>query len=250
MPYELVKNPDSNCKIFWMSLMLFICGFTLIKLLKNKNEHFKTESKLKPKLNSTYNLGVCSKNCCATQWPVPINLTEKSKVKSTDIGKKYFTSNLTCNNGIINTGCVCLTDKSKKALGNRGYIQNLPLGNGLLDEDNRRSVFKIMEDKPRPNILGQTTELTGNKNEKNIVSGKNEYKYENRMNSNRSVESANDIAKEFSMSINTNIIDWNNESINNALSETNISGNDIKEVDSLLKKQIGYRDKDISVSRK
>ena len=70
------------------------------------------------------------------------------------------------------------------------------------------------------------------------------------MNSNRSVESANDIAKEFSMSINTNIIDWNNESINNALSETNISGNDIKGVDSLLKKQIGYRDKDISVSRK
>jgi hypothetical protein len=254
MTYELVRNPNTQCKTFWMMILLFICSFVLINLLKNKNEHFKTESVKKTnsklKQNSTYNLGVCSKNCCATQWPLTINLTERSKVKSTDIGKKYYTSNLTCNNGIINTGCLCLTDESKKVFGNRGYIKKLPTGNGLLDEDNRKSVFKVMENKPRPNVLGQTTELTGKKDEKNIISGKNEYKYENRINSHRSVDSANEIAKEFSMPIDTNMIEWNNEVINNALIDTNISGNNIMSTESLLKNQIGYRDKDITVSRK
>jgi len=197
---------------------------------------------------------VCSKNCCATQWPVPINLTEKSRVDPSLVGTKYFTSNLTCNNAVINTGCVCLTSESKKMLGNRGYVKELPMGNGLFEQDNRKSVFKILEDQvPRPmNAMGQTTELTGVGKE--IIYGKLDSRFDNRVDKYRSVESEKEIAKYFTLPINNNIITFNNNDINEAqvksISSRNIIVGKQTGTERLLSNRIGIRDQSVSVSRK
>ena len=100
----------------------------------NKSSFNQTES---------YTLGVCSKNCCSTQWKTPIDVTERSKVKSIDVGpgKTYLTSNMTCNNGIIDTGCVCISDETKKMFNNRGFVKEVPMSNGLLDADHTISPF-------------------------------------------------------------------------------------------------------------
>jgi hypothetical protein len=220
---------------------------------QNKSNQIKSKSnQIKSKSNEkSYNLGVCSKNCCATQWPVPINLTERSRIDPRLIGSKYFRSNLTCNNGVINTGCVCLTSKSKKLLGNRGYVKDLPMGNGLLEQDNRKSAFKIMEDKvPRPvNVLGQTTELTGESKPK-ITSGKFSSRFDSRTDRYRSIESEKELVKYFSMPIDNNMISFDNDAINKSLMGSNISGNSLSPTERLMSNPLGIRTKSLSVNRK
>jgi hypothetical protein len=287
MPYELVKIPNQQCKTFWMVLILCFCVIAVLNKFHNSySEHFneknskskiskssKTSKRSKKSKSSTistklkyslpkykkselpysksYNLGYCSKNCCATQWPVPINLTENSRINPRLIGKKYFRSNLTCNNGVIDTGCVCLTDGSKKLLGNRGYVKNLPLGNGLLEQDNRTSAFKIMEDKvPRPvNVFGQTTELTGESKPK-YTSGKLSSRFDSRVDKYRSIESEKEIAKQFSMPINNNMISFDNDAINKALYNSNISGNTLSPTERLMSNPLGIRTQSLSINRK
>ncbi len=47
---------------------------------------------------------VCSKSCCSTQWPTP----DTTQVKDTKIDmNEYLPTNLNCNDGIHDTGCVC-----------------------------------------------------------------------------------------------------------------------------------------------
>jgi hypothetical protein len=47
---------------------------------------------------------VCSKNCCSTQWPTP----ESTQIKDPNIDmKEYLPTNLNCNDGINDTGCIC-----------------------------------------------------------------------------------------------------------------------------------------------
>jgi len=47
---------------------------------------------------------VCSKDCCSTQWPI----SDKIHVKDPKINmEEYLPTNLNCNNGIYDTGCVC-----------------------------------------------------------------------------------------------------------------------------------------------
>ena len=47
---------------------------------------------------------VCSKDCCSTQWPI----SGKIHVKDTKIDmNEYLPTNLNCNNGINDTGCIC-----------------------------------------------------------------------------------------------------------------------------------------------
>jgi hypothetical protein len=263
MSYQLIKVQKNQYKIFGLVLSAFAIGFILYKIFlshpnKKEQEKFNNDNVLNPPAfnNKSYNLGVCSKNCCATQWPVPINLTEKSNVNPKDIGNKYYRSNLTCNNGVINTGCVCLTKGSDKLLANRGYVNKLPMGNGLIDEDNRISAFKIMEDEvPRPlNVFGQTTELTGVPDEKFRTHGKVENKFDKKVDKFRSVESEEDMVRNFYMPIDTNVISFDNEAINDALLKSNISGNEITpettETEKMLIKPIGFEDKDIIVDRK
>jgi hypothetical protein len=171
------------------------------------------------------------------------------------IGQKYFTSNLTCNNGVIDTGCVCLTKGSKKLLGNRGYISKLPYSNGLLEEDNRISAFKIMEDQiPRPmNILGQTTELTGSPMDTINTIGRYENKYDNKIDKYKTVKSEEELVKRYSIPVNNNIITYDNQAINDTLLKLNKFGNvtdDSSEVNKLLARQIGFDSKDFIVDRK
>jgi hypothetical protein len=51
---------------------------------------------------------ICSKKCCSTQWPTP-NDTQiiDDRINEND----YFPTNLNCNNGINDTGCVCKPKK-------------------------------------------------------------------------------------------------------------------------------------------
>ena len=47
---------------------------------------------------------VCSKNCCSTQWPT----SESTQIKDPKIDmNEYLPTNLNCNDGIHNTGCIC-----------------------------------------------------------------------------------------------------------------------------------------------
>ncbi len=264
MAYELVKLSNKRQETFIIVLILVVVGILLFKFMdiypfKSKHQEKFTADNINNSISNddkSYTLGVCSKNCCTTQWPVPINLTEKSKVTPDMVGKnkKYSRSNLTCNNGVINTGCLCLTKKSRAMLENRGYVDKLPISNGLLDEDHRIGVFKIMEDKtPRPvNVLGETTELTGTK--KVMTTGKLGNKFDNRIDKFRTVQSEKELVDMFSMPVNTNIITYDNQEINDALLESNISGNEIadgsSEVDKLLARPIGFDVKDFIVDRK
>ena len=276
MAYELVKisNPQNlskQCKSIWLVLILSFCAFLFINMMFRKLEHFDMNSPNKTnKTNKTnkinkgnklfiepllrsYNLGTCSKNCCGTQWPVPVDLTEKSKVRKSDVGfgKKFMTSNLTCNNGVNDKGCVCLTPLTKKILGNRGYVKSLPEGNGLLNQDYRKSAFKIMEDKVQPaKVLGQTEELTGRKSDSDSLSGKNENKYERRINSLRSVSESKELAEKYSMPINTNMISFDNIAINDNLVKSNISGNQASNLSHFMSERLGMNTQGVSVNRK
>jgi hypothetical protein len=278
MPYVLVKTTNNQIKYFWMILFVFCSGLFIYNRIghnesfDNKNTDSSDQKAKKTKLNTrtiakskyayidpllkSYNLGTCSKNCCATQWTVPIDLTERSGVNKRDVGKgrKFRASNLTCNNGVINTGCLCLTAESENVLSNRGYVKDLPQGNGLLNQDNRKSAFKVMEEEKlrKPTVLGQTTELTGVPGEDISMSGRQINKYDSRMDRYRSVESDIELSKQFSMPINTNIISIDHQSINDALVGSNISGNELNSnVDVLLSKPLGASSSDLkNISRK
>ncbi len=50
---------------------------------------------------------ICSKKCCATQWPTAVEI-EDNQINSNDIGKKFLTSNIQCNDGVTSTGCICV----------------------------------------------------------------------------------------------------------------------------------------------
>lgn len=47
---------------------------------------------------------ICSKDCCSTQWPISENIYVKDK--KIDMNE-YLPTNLNCNNGIYDTGCIC-----------------------------------------------------------------------------------------------------------------------------------------------
>ena len=243
MKFRLVKSSDSNCKVFWMILILIICFCLIINnIYHHRNSEFFDNKKLVDKIISntkpdpTYNLGICSKNCCATQWNIPINLTENSKVNPADIGKKYFTSNITCNNGILNTGCLCLTPESKKLFNNNGYVKQLPMGNGLLDADNRKSVWQLNDNLiDKPAVLGQTTQLTGTKDEHNLISGLAHDKTYRL----GSVYYDQDIVKNYSIPINNNMIQWDNDKINDNLIANQINTTIQTPTDKLLKNPLG-----------
>jgi hypothetical protein len=47
---------------------------------------------------------ICSKNCCSTQWPTSIS----TRIKDPKIDmNEYLPTNLNCNDGINDTGCIC-----------------------------------------------------------------------------------------------------------------------------------------------
>lgn len=227
MTFRLVKHVNKDCKIIWFILILCVCLCLLINYLYKTryNEFFNNTS------SKSFNLGICSKNCCATQWPVPININEKSK----RIPNNYVKTNLTCNNGITNSGCVCLSKETTQLLNNRGYVKQLPVSNGLLESDNRQSVWQLLDNKKdKPMVLGQTDQLTGKSN--NIISGF----IKDKTLKQSIIKTDNDIAFNYTIPINNNMIEWDNEKINDTLIKNSDSNKvNISKTDKLLKNPIG-----------
>lgn len=61
---------------------------------------------------------LCSKSCCSPQWPLPFSLqTDKMVCDSKD---DFIPSNITCNNGWQDTGCLCMSKEQAKFLSDRG----------------------------------------------------------------------------------------------------------------------------------
>ena len=110
------------------------------------------------------------------------------------------------------------------------------MGNGLLDADNRKSVWQLTDNLvDKPAVLGQTTELTGKKNEYNLISGlahDKTYKL-------GSVNYDQDIIKNYSIPINNNMIQWDNDKINDNLVANLVSTNVQTQTDKLLKNPLG-----------
>lgn len=126
----------NNNKII-IYIFIFIIIIVLFYNNIDNNETFNTT------FSPTYNLGACSKNCCATQWKIPFDVTENSKINLSDLNNKYYTSNFTCNDGVNNGGCVCLTNESKNYL--TGITSKIPLNNGVLNKDNLPNIFSLQK---------------------------------------------------------------------------------------------------------
>lgn len=75
-----------------LALMFFM------SMCRKWNRDFEEEFKLFPYSDTEY---ICSKNCCATEW-------KKDNVVNDGVdGTKYQASNLNCNDGSRDTGCIC-----------------------------------------------------------------------------------------------------------------------------------------------
>jgi hypothetical protein len=192
--------------------------FTSNTIKSSTRSNFNTSNKsINPVL--TYNLGVCSKNCCTNQWPVNINVTENSRIKPEQVGKgkMYSTSNLTCNDGVNNTGCVCLTKKSRQLLNKRGYVKNIPLANGLLNADNKPSGLNLANNKNISSFKSDDFAKLINTSTNNY--NKNLYNETNKTNT---IKSEKELARRYSMPINNNLIDFNDIENMESYSEINL----------------------------
>jgi hypothetical protein len=69
--------------------------------------------------NATLTFNMCSKSCCSSQYPPAIDMPVDPLVCNSK--QKFVSSNYTCNNGIQDTGCVCMTEDQAELLARRGY---------------------------------------------------------------------------------------------------------------------------------
>jgi len=69
--------------------------------------------------NGTLTFNMCSKSCCSTQYPPPIDMPVDPLICNSK--QKFVSSSYTCNNGWQDTGCVCMTEKQAELLARRGY---------------------------------------------------------------------------------------------------------------------------------
>ena len=61
---------------------------------------------------------MCSKSCCSAQYPPPFALEKDEFVcKNKD---KFVENNYKCNNAWQDSGCLCMTEKQRDFLANRG----------------------------------------------------------------------------------------------------------------------------------
>lgn len=69
------------------------------------------------------NFNLCSKSCCSDQWPVPFRMpVDKMTCSSTD---EFVPSNLYCNNGWQDSGCLCLKKDQADFINSRGENSDL-----------------------------------------------------------------------------------------------------------------------------
>jgi hypothetical protein len=67
------------------------------------NNYFDLKNDTSNSISNVENI-VCSKDCCSTQWPISENIHVKDPKINMD---EYLPTNLNCNNGINDTGCIC-----------------------------------------------------------------------------------------------------------------------------------------------
>lgn len=68
--------------------------------------------------NATLTFNMCSKACCSTQYPPPIDLPVDPLVCNSK--QKFVSSSYTCNNGLQDSGCVCMTEDQAELFARRG----------------------------------------------------------------------------------------------------------------------------------
>lgn len=71
--------------------------------------------------NSGLAFNKCSRNCCSKQWGVPF----ENESDVVDDEHQYVANNVTCSDGVSNSGCACMTQAQFNYLGSRGG--NTPL---------------------------------------------------------------------------------------------------------------------------
>ncbi len=69
--------------------------------------------------NGTLTFNMCSKSCCSTQYPPPIDVPVDPLVCNSK--QKFVSSSYTCNNGLQDSGCVCMTEDQAELFARRGY---------------------------------------------------------------------------------------------------------------------------------
>ncbi len=102
----------SDNNLLWLSIIIFIILIFIINLCIAHNIYyyeqfinwgtggFNTESSSRGSI-------LCAKSCCFSGWPASINIDESNYgIKQQDMGIKYRSTNLKCNNGFT-SGCVC-----------------------------------------------------------------------------------------------------------------------------------------------
>jgi len=88
--------------LFYNNYYYFTCDYnTYSEEFQNNNDNY---FNLKHDTPMGYNMEkiICSKECCSTQWPTSVNIKDP-KINMKD----YLPTNLSCNDGIHDTGCVC-----------------------------------------------------------------------------------------------------------------------------------------------
>ena len=95
--------------ILLIILLLLFCYFNSYECNSNNysedfyNNYFDLKDDIPMNISNIENI-VCSKDCCSTQWPISGKIHVKDK--KIDMNE-YLPTNLNCNNGINDTGCIC-----------------------------------------------------------------------------------------------------------------------------------------------
>jgi len=145
MPYILVKNinntPLNNYYVYLYIILFSLLIFLIIKKYKSSYEYF-ANLKWSPYKESNTNLKhlsvqrlnnknpICSKKCCSTQWAgnldsdiivdpaiensINNSIKDTKSIPDSNLVEEPITSNLNCNNGVNDTGCVCFNQVDNK----------------------------------------------------------------------------------------------------------------------------------------
>lgn len=100
----------------WINIIISLFIFNIIYyiLMTFEIENFSDISDNNEILTS---IGICSKKCCPDYYN---NNIIDDRIKDGDIGNKYLTTSFSCNDGVRNSGCVCLNTKISED--NKDYL--------------------------------------------------------------------------------------------------------------------------------
>lgn len=88
--------------IIILYLLFYYCNYNYNRSDEEFNKNY---FDLKNDTPLGYNMEkiICSKKCCSTQWPNDTNNSIDPKIDMNE----YLPTNLNCNDGIHDTGCIC-----------------------------------------------------------------------------------------------------------------------------------------------